>query len=282
MRWIILVACLPLASCVTHEGRVGAPVPAVKTAYTVRRDITYTPKGWTEALQGDLYRPVLGEPAPAVLLLHYGGWTGPDHRQRMAPIARRLAERGYVVFNVTYRKAPKWIHPAQVEDLHQALGWMRRHAKENGIDATRLATYGYSAGGHLAALMGLMKHPHDEHLQAIVSGGNPADLTMSEGGGLVADFLGGRKSQMPKRYVEASPVYHVTPDSPPVFIYHGAADWFVPTEHARRFAAALEKNHVPHELYWLEGRDHFTAFLIPGRVHEEAIDFLDRVLRKKR
>ncbi|MGC4016968.1 MAG: alpha/beta hydrolase [Luteolibacter sp.] len=252
----------------------------MKTSYVVQRNITYTPGNWPEAIQGDLYRPNLNQPAPAVLLLHYGGWTGPDHRNRMAPIARRLAKRGYVVFNVTYRKAPKWIYPAQLDDLHQALSWMRRHAKENGIDPKRMATYGYSAGGHLAALMGLMKHPYNEHLQAIVSGGNPADLTMTQGVGLVGDFLGGPKSKFPRRYMEASPVYHVTPDSPPVFIYHGSADWFVPTEHVRRFSAALERNHVPHEVYWMNGRDHFTAFLFPGRVHEVAIDFLDRVMRK--
>ncbi|QUE52628.1 alpha/beta hydrolase [Luteolibacter ambystomatis] len=272
--------CLGLASCATHVGHVGKSVPPVRTDYTVWRDITYTPSDWPEALQGDLYRPVAGEPAPAVLLLHYGGWTGEDHRNHMAPIARKLAGRGYVVFNITYRKAPRWIYPAQVEDIHQALLWMRVHAKENGIDATRIATYGYSAGAHLASLAGLLKHPYDEGIKAVVAGGDPADLTMVESGSMVADFLGGKKERIPRRYIEASPVYQVTKDSPPVFLYHGTMDGLVPPEHIRRFASALERKGISHEIYWLKGRGHITAFLFPGGAHDAAIDFLDRVLRK--
>lgn len=277
----LVPACLMAGSCTQHVGRVGEPVPAVKSDYSVRKNITYTPANWPEALQGDLYRPQVKEPAPAVLLLHYGGWTGEDHREHMAPIARKLAARGYVVFNVTYRKAPRWIYPAQVEDLHQALQWMRGHARENGIDTTRIATYGYSAGAHLASLIGVLKQPHDEGIKAVVAGGDPADLTMAEGGGMVADFLGGKKGTIPQRYIAASPAYQVTKASPPVFLYHGTMDGLVPAEHVRRFSAALERKGIPHEIYWLRGRGHITAFLFPGEVHEAAIDFLDRVLRKK-
>jgi len=277
----LVAGCLPLGGCATHLGRVGTvDPPRVSTGFTVKKDLVYTPSGWPEALPGDLYRPSIPTTAPAVLLVHGGGWTGQDHRYQMNGIARQLARRGYVVFNVTYRRGPQWQYPAPADDLREAVRWMRTHAAENGIDPDRIAGFGYSAGGHLVSLIGLQKGPGDPKFAAIVAGGNPADLTLADGPGLVSDFLGGTKDKIPKRYVEASPLHYVAPGDPPVFIYHGAMDKLVPTEHVKRFSAALEKARVPHEIYWLNGRGHIAAFLFYGGSHKAAIDFLDRVMRK--
>jgi acetyl esterase/lipase len=248
----------------------------VRSGYTVRKNIVYTPQEWPAAVKGDLYRPVSQPPdAPGILLVHGGGWTGKDGRWQMDPIAKKLAKRGYVVMNITYRLAPRWIYPAPVEDLKQALEWMRANAEEHDIDPQRIAVFGYSAGGYLAALAGL-----DETMgvRAIVAGGSPSNLALYPGGDLVPQFLGGTKHEIPERFAEASPVNHVTPLSPPVFIYHGGADRLVPPEHAWEFAAALRTFHVSHEMFWVENRDHIAAFLMPGRSVDEAIGFLDREL----
>ncbi len=277
--WFFRISLLPvlallLASCTSQYMSSGAPrPPIVKSAFTVRRDIVYTPAAWPAPVMGDFYRPVGVKSAPAVLLVHGGGWTGKDGRWQMTGIAKKLAKRGYVVFNVTYRLAPRWIYPAPVDDLKQAVKWLRTHAAEEGIDPDRISTYGYSAGGYLAALVGL---DETQHIQAIVAGGTPADLTLYPGGDLVPQFLGGTKQEIPGRFREASPVYHVTRKSPPVFIYHGGSDTLVPPEHAWEFIGALEKNKVPHEVYWIEGRDHIAAFLLPAESVDLAVDFLDR------
>lgn len=277
----LFAGLLPITSCSTHTGRVGGADKArVVSGYSVKKDIVYTPAGWPEAQLGDLYRPKLSGKAPAVLLVHGGGWTGKEHRYQMNGIAKQLAKRGYVVFNVTYRRGPQWHYPAPVVDLRQAVKWMRTHAEENGIDGERIAGYGYSAGGHLVSRIGLDKGPDDVRFSAIVAGGNPADLTLAKGPGLVADFLGGTLDQIPARFREASPINHVSPASPPVFIYHGSRDRLVPTEHVKRFSAKLEKEGVPYEIYWLNGRGHIGAFLLYGGSHAAALDFLDRVMRK--
>ncbi len=269
-----LLLTMLLASCASQYVSSGPPQKAVlKLEITVRRDIVYTPANWPAPVMGDLYRPVGAKSAPAVLLVHGGGWTGKDGRWQMKGIAKKLAERGYVVLNVTYRLAPRWIYPAPVDDLKQAVKWMRTHAAEEGIDPQRISTYGYSAGGYLAALVGL---DETQHIKAIVAGGTPADLTLYPGGDLVPQFLGGTQQQIPERFREASPVYHVTRGSPPVFIYHGGADTLVPPEHAWEFIAAVEKNKVAHEVYWIEGRDHIAAFLLPAGSIDAAVDFLDR------
>ncbi len=252
---------------------------SVKSGYTVSRDIVYTPQDWPEPILGDLYRPRTSRSAPAVLLIHGGGWTGKDGRWQMNSIAGKLAKRGYVVLNVTYRLAPRWHYPAPVEDLQEAVKWLRANAAEHGIDPDRIATFGYSAGGYLAALTGLIEGPESSHISAIVAGGAPSDLTLYPGGDLVPQFLGGTQQQIPQRFKEASPVNYVTKNSPPMFIYHGTGDRLVPPAHAKAMISAMEKNRVLHETFWIEGRDHIAAFLLPAGSVDAAIDFLDRKMR---
>lgn len=265
---------LALTGCVNYGGTT-----SVKRGYTVTRDIVYTPENWPERVLGDLYRPQTQRKSPAVLLIHGGGWTGKDGRWQMNPIAIQLARRGYVVLNVTYRLAPRWHYPAPIEDLREAVKWMRQHAVENGIDPERIATFGYSAGGYLAAFTGLIEGPESSHIRAIVAGGAPSDLTFYPGGDLVPQFLGGTQQQIPERFREASPVNYVTRNSPPMFLYHATGDQLVKPEHPLAMIRKLEKSGVAHESHWIEGRDHISAFLFPAGAVNAAVDFLDREMR---
>jgi acetyl esterase/lipase len=251
----------------------------VKTDYTVTRNLVYTPAHWPAPVMGDFYRPHGTKPAPAVLLIHGGGWSGEDGRWQMDPIAARLARRGYAVLNVTYRLAPRWIYPAPVEDLQEAVKWLRANAAGRGIDPDRIAAFGYSAGGYLAAMTGLIEGPEDSRLRAIVTGGAPSDLTFYPGGDLVPQFLGGTQQEIPLRFREASPVNYVTPASPPMFIYQGTGDQLVQPEHALAMIAALKRNGVAHETFWIHHRDHIATFLLPGGSVDAAIRFLDREMR---
>ena len=278
----VLFSCLPLVSVAMIVGCSGPAGLAgqwrgtsVQSGYTVTRNLIYTPESWPERIPGDLYRPRSGGLHPAVLLIHGGGWTGEDGRWQMAPIARQLVKRGYVVLNVTYRLAPKYIYPAPVDDMRQAVGWMREHAAEQGIDPTRIAAFGYSAGGYLAAMTAYT----GEDIRAVVAGGTPGDLTLYPGGDLVPQFLGGKRQEIPDRFREASPVNYITSHSPPTFVYQAVDDKLVPPEHAWAMINALERSNVPHEVYWIYGRDHVAAFLFPADAINRAIDFLDRAIR---
>jgi acetyl esterase/lipase len=266
--------------CATHTGRpVDAVQPAaVSVSFTEEKNVIYTPEGWPVTLVGDVYRPAMSGPRPAVLLLHGGGWKAPERRSDMVSIARKLAERGYVVLNATYRTTPDWTYPAPVEDLREAIKWLRAQTKTLGVDPERVGVFGYSAGGHLAALLGLMDGPRETRVQAVVAGGAPSDLTLYTGGSLVPAFMGGTLAEVPEVFAKASPVNHASAGDPPVFIYHGRWDRLVPAEHARRLAAALERAGVRHEIYWLEFRAHITAFVFEGGSEKAAIDFLDREL----
>lgn len=280
MRHLIAVAALLLSSCASHIGKPDAPPPApVASTFTIARDVVYTPAGWPQALKADVYQPSSAGAKPAVLLIHGGGWAAPDRREQMASIAQRVAARGYVVVNATYRFAPEYIYPAAVDDLREALQWMRANAARYQIDPARIAAMGYSAGGHLAAQLGVLDGPPTVRVQAVVDGAGPTDLRKYQGGTLVPRFLGGTQQQVPQRFIEASPVTHVSKDDPPVFLYHGSWDTLVPDDHSRDFKAALDAVGVHAEWFKLAGRGHITAFFSDGAAIDAALAFLDRTLR---
>ncbi len=269
-----------LTGCAAHSGAPEAQSSAaVRTHYKLERDVVYTPAGWPQALLADLYRPDTKSPQPGILLIHGGGWEAPDRRGQMDSIAERLAERGYVVMNATYRFAPQYVYPAAVDDLREALKWLRRHAVDYGVRQDRIGVFGYSAGGQLAALLAVQSPRSAPHVQAAVIGGAPTDLRKYSGGKLVPQFLGATRTEKPELYGKASPITYVTPDDPPLFIYHGGADRLVTPDHAQDFKTALDQAGVRNELYILRGRGHVTAFLTDRGAISAALDFLDRNLR---
>ena len=251
-----------------------------KAGYTVSRNMVYTPPTWPKPVLGDFYKPNGAMSAPAVLLIHGGGWTGKDGRWQMTSIAKKLVGRGYAVLNVTYRLAPRWTYPAPVDDLREAVKWLRKNAAAQGIDPDRIAAFGYSAGGYLAAMVAFEQGKNQMDIAAVVAGGAPSDLTLYPGGDLVPQFLGGTQKEIPQRFKEASPVNYITKSSPPTFVYHSKADRLVPRGHADALIGSLKKSGVNHSVYWLEGKGHIATFLFPEEAIERSIDFLDRTLER--
>lgn len=264
-----------LNSCCSSSGPPSVP----RKKFSSTRDVVYTPANWPVALRADVYRPEIGHPAPGVLLIHGGGWKGGDGRWQMTGIAKKLARHGYVVVNATYRTTPEFHYPAPLDDMREAIFWMRKQAASQGIDPARIATFGYSAGGHLAELVALKDEKHQARVKAIVAGGAPSDLTLYPGGDLVPAFLGGTQSEVPKIFKDASPVNHVSADSPPIFLFHASQDQLVPPEHALRMQAAYARYGKPPEIHWIPGRGHIGGFLFSGKAVDQAIGFLDQNLK---
>ena len=110
----------------------------------------------------DLYLPAGAGPWPAVVFIHGGGW-GVGTRASVSPplddwspsAFERIARAGLAVATVDYRLTGEAIFPAQLHDVKAAVRWLRSQADALGIDAERLVAWGASAGGHLAALVGL-------------------------------------------------------------------------------------------------------------------------------
>ncbi len=280
----LAVAGLLTTGCASHLSRPDGPAPTpVHTDFHVSRDITISPAEWPQKLEADIYRPDGKGPFPAVLVLYGGGWHA-GNRWQMMPVSMALARRGYVAIATTYRLAPQYRFPAQLEDVELAVRWMRTSGIQYGIDPVRIGAWGYSAGAHLAALLGGVNADDplgapDVRIQAVVAGGTPSDLTKPVDNNDLRQLFGGSYRHMPGAYRAASPVNHVDAGDPPVFLYHGGADHLVTLDHATDYKALLDRAGIPNELMILRGRGHLLAYLTDGPAVQAALEFLDRHLR---
>ncbi len=226
------------------------------------------------ALRADVYAPPAPGPHPAVLVLHGGSWQR-GSRGDVAAIARRLAAAGYVAVAADYRLAPEHPFPAQLDDSRAALRWIRRQAAHLDVDPTRVAAFGYSAGGHLAAL--LATDPPDDaaaRVQAAVAGGAPTDLGRFGDVRVMRTLLGDDPVALPARARAASPLSYVSSDDPPLFLYHGRADWLVDPVHAEVLRDALRDVGVP-VAYYETPYGHMATFAFDDDTVAAAIGFLD-------
>jgi acetyl esterase/lipase len=197
-----------------------------------------------------------GAARPAVVWIHGGAWVGGTTERFMAH-ARYVARRGAVGFNIEYRllKPDGPFIETCIADCRSALRYIRAHAAELGVDPTRIAAAGDSAGGHLAAALAMIEGGEDPDDDRTVSGRpdalllfNPvADLTEGDwvryavGGPALADKSLPRPSS-PEAWARAralSPVFHARPGLPPTLLMHGMADTVVPVAQAERLSAAL-------------------------------------------
>lgn len=264
-----------MALCLLFAALLSAvPLARAGTGFRVERGLVYTPAGWPTELKGDLYLPAAAGPRPVVLVVHGGSWrSGSREAIDATRIARHLAGQGLAAFAVDYRLAPGHRYPAPLDDLAQAVAWLRANAARHGLAADAVAAWGYSAGGHLVAMLGTRDNAA-LGLRAVVAGGLPADLTRWPVSPPVKDFLGRHPGEDPALAAAASPVSHVGPATAPFFLYHGAWDRLVEPEQPRLLAKALSAQGIPVELEYLGGYGHVLAALLPGRALERGVDFL--------
>lgn len=249
--------------------------------YSVKENVMYSQA--SERNVGDFYRPNDPSVRPVVLLVHGGGWVRRD-KSDMEGIAEKLVRNGFAIFNINYRLAPKDIYPAQLEDLRQALYFLKANAMKYRIDSDRMAAFGYSAGGHLAALVGVVGDKDETGtnqipLQAVVAGGTPFDLSVYEESDLVMKFLGGKRSEKLEVYKEASPMFHIDNSDPDFFLYHGKNDWVVEYEQMTNFSKELVKHGVGYESFTVPVMGHMATFAFSEEARERALAFLTEKLK---
>jgi len=279
----------------------GAPPTAEEDPLLFERDIVYGCSAGHD-LRLDLVRPrALPQSAPAVLLFHGGGWAA-GRKEQVRGLARFLASEGYVALAVGYRLAPHHPWPAQVEDAKCAVRWLRSHASEHGVDARRIGAVGFSAGGHLALLLGTMDpcdgcegdggcSEHSSKVSVVVSffgptdmeslseGDEPNDLRKALGAAALGALLGPAFREDPGRM---SPVRYVSPGDAPALLFHGTRDPLVPADQASRFLDALTRAGVPGKAVLIAGAGHGWRDPELGDSIDTTLRWLDRHLRPDR
>lgn len=223
------------------------------------------------SLKADVYLPKQEGPNPCVLVVHGGAWCM-GTRVQLAGFARMLANNGMAAVAITYRLAPKHTFPAQIEDCKEAVRWIRQNAERLNIDPARIGAFGYSAGAHLATLLGTTD-PSDglegvntpeqlpsSRVQAVAGGGMPCDFrTLDPDNRGLAFWLGGSRREVGERYSQASPRAHVSADDPPMFFFHGEKDDLVPLISPRIMCQSLQDVGVEADYYVVPKIGHVFA-----------------------
>ena len=217
------------------------------------KNIVYSPMA---GLRLDAYLPRGPGPSPAVILVHGGGWEAGDKVTYVTPLFEPLARAGLAWFSIDYRLTPDFKHEDQLEDVRQAIRFVRAGSTRFNVDPARIVLVGESASGHMvtqiavedASIAGVVSFYGVYDLPAMVTDASPRSL-------LVRLFrrraLDDESRALLRRH---SPVYSVHKDMPPVLLINGTADrlW----AQAEAFARRLAEVGARHEVIALEGAPH--------------------------
>ncbi len=267
----------------------GSPLPASDgvAGFEVSYGEVYADRS-SGSLKADVYLPEGDGPFPGVVLVHGGAWYM-GSRHNMAWCARRLARVGFTAVSISYRLAPEHKFPAQLEDCKSAVRWMRANAERLKMDPERIGGFGYSAGGHLVALLGATGEAGQEEgkagdtaassrLQAVAAGGAPCEFRFLPADlNLLTYWLGGTRRAAADAYRLASPTVFASADDPPMVFWHGSKDRTVPIASAQAMVRALQAVGGSAELHVVEGKGHTQAFF-DGEAFDNCVRFLSETL----
>lgn len=239
-----------------------APLDAVEPTH---RDIDYAKVG-EHSLMLDLYLPeasaIAGKKPLLIVWIHGGAWRSGSKEK--IPIGG-LLEHGFAIASVDYRLSPVAKFPAQVHDIKAAIRFLRAtpNREKWAYDSAKIVIAGSSAGGHLAALVGVTNghaelegtvgefDAESSDVAAIVDLYGPTDfltiLPQSTPHGLgvrvpaLKLLLGAQPEDVPDLAKLASPVFHIDADDPPLLIIHGDQDPQVPINQSHELEGAYQK-----------------------------------------
>lgn len=210
-------------------------------------------------------------PAPLVVVIHGGSWSGGDSTQ-LAPLNRYLAGQGYAVAALNYRLAPANPFPAARDDVRAAIAFLKGQAGQLGLDPTRIVLLGRSAGGQLALLVGYTAA--DPAIRGVVSFYAPTDMVYGyenptnprvlDSRAVLEAYLSGTPATASSAYEAASPMRFVDAATPPTLLIHGARDELVRHRQSERLAELLAATGRPHLLLSLPWATHGADFNLAG------------------
>lgn len=269
---------------------------AIRAGEPTERDVEFA-RIDDRPLKLDLYLPTesgAGTKRPLVVWVHGGAWRAGSRGD--VPVTRWLTH-GVAIASVDYRLSPEARFPAQSHDIKAAIRFLRAHAEQWGLDADRFVIAGSSAGGHLAALVGVtngvepLEGAVGDHsdvssdVQAIVSFYGASNLAsilkQSTAHGLgvripaLQLLLGGQPQDVPELARLASPVAHVDARDPPLWLIHGDADPQMPPEQSQELATAYRRLKRPVGYEVIAGGKHGGAeFFADARLDQIAQELL--------
>jgi acetyl esterase/lipase len=245
----------------------------------------------------DIYLPANAKgKLPLVILIHGGGWLSNDKYADIGYMKKTVAaiiSSGVAIASIDYRFSTQAVFPAQIQDCNRAVSFLYDNADKYGFDKKRFAVMGFSAGGHLASLVGLAKNNDIKaffmpgtsksfSLKAVVDFYGPAELVLFPGSNDEKSpeslLIGAAPLDRPDLAKAASPVTYVDKNDPPFLIIHGEKDELVSTKQSQLLSSWLRVVGVPNELVIIKDAPHFGVMFDTDEVRNKVMDFLKQQL----
>ena len=245
----------------------------------------------------DIYLPANAKgKLPLVILIHGGGWLSNDKYADIGYMKKTVAEivsRGFALASIDYRFSTQAVFPAQIQDCNRAVSFLYDNADKYGLDKKRFAVMGFSAGGHLASLLGLSKNNNVEtffmpgsnksfSIKAVIDFYGPTELILFPGSNDEKSpeslLIGAAPLARPDLAKAASPVTYVDKNDPPFLIIHGEKDELVSTKQSQLLSAWLNVAGVQNELIIVKDAPHFGIMFDTDDIRNKVMSFLTKQL----
>ncbi len=220
------------------------------------------PSRTTQAMGRSLLLPFLhdgDDVRPAVLVIPGGGYCNVCHGYEGSEIAEEFVKRGFHAFVLDYRCGDFGRYPAPQQDAARAVKLLRARAQEFHLDPDHIASCGFSAGAHLAGCLATSV------IDAVdASAGDEADAFSPRVNGAILGYAvvklvyqhghvgSGRNllgDDLDRLAADFDLTTHLDEKTPPVFLFHTAADQIVPVQGALEMADALIAKGIPTSLH---------------------------------
>ena len=254
------------------------------------RDVPYV-TGGGERQQLDVFVPEdANQPLPVIVWIHGGSWRSGSKNQCI-PLMVGFHKKGYVIASINYRFVTTDPFPAQIEDCKAAIRFLRANAEKYHIDPNRIAAWGASAGGHLAALLGVNNDElkvfdvgenldQSSNIQAVCNTFGPMDFNvMLAVGRRNEGFYGGPVEEKMDLIRKASPALLINNNTAPFLHVHGDKDTVVPLVQSEMMHDALTKAGIYSELIVVKDGEHDSNVLNDTRIIPATDEFLKRTLK---
>ena len=218
----------------------------------------------------DIYLPNDKEgPFPVLVMIHGGNGDKRD----LIIWGHTFAKKGFAAISINHRQWPDHQYPAHIEDAFCALAWIFNSSEIYPFDTDQIFVMGHSAGGTLAAVMGVVNDPakymgscpnplpDNKSIKGVITFTVIFDyITAAEEspalGNYAIELLGGSSEEMPAIWQEASPASWVDISDPPFLIIHGEDDQSISPEQSRQAADILKEIGVAVQLILIPGASH--------------------------
>ena len=252
LRWCICLAlfAFTLPQLFAAEAKITKDI-----FYKTGDDLTAYEK---ERCKLDLYLPA--KPGFPTLVWYHGGGlkSGEADMEFTVKIAQSLVDADIGVVIVHYRFSPKAKYPAYIEDAAASFAWTVRNIEKHGGDARKVFLGGHSAGGYLAAIVGL----DAKRLKEFGLGLDKVAGIIPVSGQMMTHYTIREERGLEKYNViadEAAPIYHVRKDTPPMLVLYADKDMATREEENVYFVSTMKaagNKRVQGVL--VQGRDHGT------------------------